>query len=90
MDKLNFKKNLLKNLYNNHLNLGDLYFKSEKLYNAIYHYHCALTINKNSNKLFLRILIYLFVKNKKPKESILKYLLILLKTKLSLSQFNVL
>ena len=67
------KRNLLKNLYNNHLNLGDLYFKSRKLYNAIYHYHCALTINKNSNKLFFKNFnLFCLLKIKNQKNQFLK------------------
>ncbi len=75
MDKILALKNrnLLKNLYNNHLDLGNLYFKINKFYNAIYHYHCALTINKNSNKLFLRIFnLFCLLKIKNQKNQFLK------------------
>ena len=67
------KSNLLKNLYNNHLALGDLYFKTRRLYNAIYHYHCALTINNKSNKLFLRIFnLFCLLEVKNQKNQFLK------------------
>ena len=66
-------KNLLRNLYNNHLDLGDLYFKTHRPNNAIYHYHCALLINKNSNKLFLRVFnLFCLLKIKNQKVQFLK------------------
>ena len=70
MDK-NFalkNKNLLKNLYNTHLDLGDLYLKTKRIGNAIFHYHSALTINKNSNaynnyKILMKTSVKLLKKN---------------------------
>ena len=75
MDK-NFalkNKYLLKNLYNTHLDLGDLYFKTKRISNAIFHYHSAFTINKNSNKLFLRIFnLFCLLKIKNQNNQFLK------------------